>query len=96
MDFADVPPLVNVFQRYEGTILQRLFRVLHELERLQRMRHGEDLLAPAALDVTVHHDTDTQSDTIPLPQEEAPGAKEDTPVRRVFLPPEEGEEEIKD
>jgi len=96
MKLESVPPLVSVFQRYEGTILQRLFRILHQLERLQRMRHGESLLAPAALDVSVHHDTGMQSDTIPLPQEEAPGGKEDTAIERVVLPPEEGEEGVKD
>jgi hypothetical protein len=100
MKLESVQPLVGVFPRYEGASLQRLFRILHEFERLQRMRHGESLLAPAALDVSVHHDTGMQSDTIPLPQEEAPGGKEDTAIERVALPPEEGEvlgdQEVKD
>lgn len=46
--------LVNVFQRYETTFLNRMLRLLHELERLQRMRSGERLPAPAVLDVSVH------------------------------------------
>ena len=68
MKLESVQPLVSVFQRYEATILQRLFRILHELERLQRMRQGEQLPAPAALDVSVHHDTGMQVDTMPLPR----------------------------
>ena len=100
MKLESVQPLVSVFQRYEATILQRLFRILHEFERLQRMRHGESLLAPAALDVSLHHDTRMQSDTIPLPQEGAPGGTEDTAIERVSFPPEEGDvlgdQEVKD
>jgi hypothetical protein len=45
--------LVSVFQRYESFFANRLFRTLHELERLQRMRQGERLPAPAAMDVSV-------------------------------------------
>jgi len=48
--------LVGTFQRYESTFLARLFRTLHELERLQRMRKGEALPVPAAVDVIVHTD----------------------------------------
>lgn len=100
MRLESIQPLVSVFQRYEGTIQKRLFQTLHEFERLQRMRHGESLLAPAAVDVSVHHDTGIQSDSIPLPKEEAPGGKEDTAIKRVVLPPEEGEvlgdQEVKD
>ena len=71
----DVHPLVKLYQRYEAMGLQRFFRFVHELERLQRMRQGEQLPAPAALDVSVHHDTGMQSDTMPLPQEESLGDK---------------------
>jgi len=49
-----VQRLVNIFQRYETNIANRLFRTLHELERLQRMRQGESLPAPATVDVNVH------------------------------------------
>jgi len=49
--------LVSVFQRYESTFAYRLFRTLHELERLQRMRQGEKVPAPATVDVSVHADT---------------------------------------
>jgi len=43
-------------QRYESMIALKLYRTLHELERLQRLRQGERLPAPAAVDVTVHTD----------------------------------------
>ena len=46
--------LVNIFQRYETNTANRLFRTLHELERLQRMRRGEVLPAPSTVDVNVH------------------------------------------
>jgi hypothetical protein len=48
--------LVGIFQRYESFFANRLFRTLHELERLQRTRQGERLPAPAAVDVNVHAD----------------------------------------
>jgi hypothetical protein len=41
-------------QRYESTFINRFFRTLHELERLQRMRQGERLPAPAVVDIGVH------------------------------------------
>ena len=49
-------PLVRTFQRYETALENKLFRAMHEVERLQRMRQGERLPAPAAVDVTVHTD----------------------------------------
>jgi len=45
--------LVVIYQRYESTLLARLFRTLHELERLQRMRKGEPVPAPVAVDVGI-------------------------------------------
>jgi hypothetical protein len=48
---------VNVYQRYETTFLNRILRLLHELERLQRMRSGEQLPAPGIVDVSVHAPT---------------------------------------
>ena len=56
MACENVQPLVGVFQRYESMIALKLYRTLHELERLQRLRQGERLPAPAAVDVTVHTD----------------------------------------
>ena len=48
--------LTNRFQRYETANENRLFRLLHQLERMQRMRSGDRISAPAALDITVHND----------------------------------------
>jgi hypothetical protein len=53
MHYQGVQRLVNTFQRYETAIALRLSRTLHELERVQRMRKGEQVPAPAAVDVTV-------------------------------------------
>src|SRR6266852_6271858 len=53
MHYEGVQRLVNTFQRYETAIALRLSRTLHELERVQRMRNGEQVPAPAAVDVTV-------------------------------------------
>ncbi len=46
--------LFGVFQRYETAFVNRILRLLHELERLQRMRGGEKMPAPAVVDVSVH------------------------------------------
>lgn len=43
--------LSEVYSRYEGTIENRLFRALHELERSQRLRKGEKILAPITADI---------------------------------------------
>lgn len=59
IEFEPAQRLVT-FQRYESGFVLRLFRTLHELERLQRMRKGETVPAPAGLDVTVHTDTSTE------------------------------------
>lgn len=50
---GNVQQLVAVFQRYESSFANRLFRTLHEFERLQRMRLGERLPAPTAVDVSI-------------------------------------------
>src|SRR5579864_5154086 len=50
---VNVQQLVSTFQRYETSFANRLFRLLHELERIQRMRQGERLPAPAAVDFSV-------------------------------------------
>ena len=59
--------LVNVFQRYESTFVIRILRLLHELERLQRMRSGERLPAPAVVDVSVH----ASASSLPEPLEKS-------------------------
>ena len=50
---GSVQCLVNIYQRYETLFANRLFRTLHELERLQRMRQGEHVPAPVPLDLSV-------------------------------------------
>jgi hypothetical protein len=46
---ADVNKLIH----YETMINRQLEHALHELERLQRARHGDNVPAPVALDVSV-------------------------------------------
>jgi hypothetical protein len=46
--------LVSGFQRYETAIENKLYRAIHELERIQRMRKGEFVPAPQSLDVAIH------------------------------------------
>ena len=41
--------------RYEAHIERGLFRSLHELQRLQATRHGQDVPVPIALDITTNH-----------------------------------------
>jgi hypothetical protein len=62
--------LVTHYQRYNSGISNSLYRALHELERLQRMRQGERLPAPAALDVGVHTDIEKSALT-PAAQEQS-------------------------
>jgi hypothetical protein len=58
--------LVNIFQRYETSIANRLFRTFHELERLQRTRRGEILPAPANLDIDINVHSDPKVvDSVP-------------------------------
>lgn len=53
MTCVSVQALVSLYQRYITGIEQQLYRALHELERLQRMRQGERVPAPAAVDVNI-------------------------------------------
>jgi len=46
-----VERLGSVYHRYETNIENRLYKAMHELERLQRMRKGENVHAPMVLDV---------------------------------------------
>ena len=48
--------LVGSFPRYETSIENKLYRAMNQLERLQRLRLGEKLPAPATLDMGVHLD----------------------------------------
>jgi hypothetical protein len=50
---ADGANAFSKLSRYETNIDRKLYRALHELERLQRARTGGDVPAPVALDVDV-------------------------------------------
>jgi hypothetical protein len=39
--------------RYETTIERQMYKAMHELERIQRMRRGENTPAPLAIDVNL-------------------------------------------
>jgi hypothetical protein len=54
MSTQSVEALAGTFQRYESAIENKLYRAMNQLERLQRMRLGEHIAAPASVDVTVH------------------------------------------
>jgi hypothetical protein len=54
MSGGSVMALAGTFQRYESAMENKLYRAMNQLERLQRMRQGEHISAPASLDVTVH------------------------------------------
>jgi hypothetical protein len=54
-----VQHLVTVYQRLERFYANDLCRNERELERSQRLRRGEQLPAPAAIEVTVRADTQT-------------------------------------
>ena len=67
-----VDALASKFGRYETQAENRLFRHLHELQRLQAMRRGEVVAAPASLEVAVHTDTQPLASfgNLPQPQQE--------------------------
>ena len=54
MSGESVEALAGTFQRYETAMENKLYRAMNELERLQRMRQGERIAAPATVDVAVH------------------------------------------
>jgi hypothetical protein len=58
-----VAALVRTYQRYEGFFANDLSRNERELERSQRMRHGERLPAPASIEINVRADTETRDST---------------------------------
>lgn len=49
----DIEYIANNFGRYETTIENKLYKALHELERLQRLRKGDNVQAPVAIDVSM-------------------------------------------
>lgn len=79
LDPKEAQPLIHIYQRYESNIFARLQKTLHELERLQRMRLGECLPAPTALDVTVHADIKhlNPEDSVPVIDQPSPQLSDD-------------------
>lgn len=43
--------LIDIYARYETTVENRFFRAIHELERVQRLRKGENILPPITADI---------------------------------------------
>ena len=41
---------LDKIMRYETTLERQLYRAMHQLERLQRMRKGEDIPAPLTME----------------------------------------------
>jgi hypothetical protein len=53
----DIGKLNDSVGRYETALENKLYRALHELERQQRRRQGENVPAPAAGDLNIHGTT---------------------------------------
>lgn len=51
MKHGDIEHLTTIYLRYQTTIENRLYKAMHELERLQRMRRGEHVASPVAVDI---------------------------------------------
>ncbi len=54
----EVEKLSSVYLRYEIAIENRLYKALHELQRLQSARNGEKVLPPLALDADISIDNE--------------------------------------
>lgn len=52
---------VAIFGRYDRTLTNQLIQLLHEFERLQRKREGEQVAPPVAADLAVHGDAELPS-----------------------------------
>lgn len=62
---GSIREITKTFQRYQTCFSNRVFRTLHELEREQRMRAGENLPAPIAVDVSVDAGPIHDGSTVP-------------------------------
>lgn len=58
----DVEHLGKTYLRYEVAIENRMYKAMHELERLQRIRGGENVHAPMVLDVQNENGFVSQND----------------------------------
>lgn len=68
LSVSDVEALLT-FQRYETATENKLYRALNQLERLQRLRRGDTISAPASLNVNVDHERDDVASFGNPPQE---------------------------
>ncbi len=50
------PDVLSKFTRYEAQIQGSLFKAMHELQRLQASRHGQQVPPPVALDIDISGD----------------------------------------
>ena len=62
LKYEHIERLYVVYSRYETGIENRLYKAMHELERLQRMRMGESVFAPLAVDVQTENGFVSQND----------------------------------
>jgi hypothetical protein len=51
-DVLPPPSVLDKILRYETTLERQLYRAMHQLERLQRMRQGEFVPAPVTMEVS--------------------------------------------
>ena len=58
----DFTASVNLFARYDTALTNQLIKLLHEIERLQRMRLGDQVPLPIAADLTVQADTASEDE----------------------------------
>ncbi len=49
----DIEKILDIYSRYETTIENRLYKTLHELERMRRMKSGERIPAPMDIHLDV-------------------------------------------
>jgi hypothetical protein len=57
LPFGAIQILGDKLQRYETGLENKFYRAMLQLERLQRMRRGDHVPAPATVDVGVHSDS---------------------------------------
>ncbi|MEI8229738.1 MAG: hypothetical protein WCG83_01210 [Candidatus Peregrinibacteria bacterium] len=62
LKFGNIERLMGVYLRYETSIENRLYKALHELERIQRMRKGESVDAPVVIDMQHENGFVSQND----------------------------------
>ena len=71
---SSIECLVDKFQRYETSIENKLYRTINQLERFQRIRRGDHVPAPIAIEIGGHIDKPLASfgNLAPHPKEETP------------------------